>query len=79
MKGSSLNKKRKKEVMNQGEEVVAIVATMNDAKTLFDPSNDKGKFYNFDAPMSSINAINEQLIYYDWLADSVTTSHITNW
>ena len=47
MKGSSLNKKWKKEVTNQGEEVVAIVAATNDAKNLFDPSNDEGEFYNF--------------------------------
>ena len=50
----------------------------NDAKTSFDPSNDEGKFYDFDVPMSTTNAINEQLIYYDWLADSATTSYITN-
>ena len=79
MRGRGFNKKQKKEVANQGEEeVVAIVAAMNDAKTLFDPSNDEGKFYNFNVPMSTTNAINERLIYYDWLADSATTSHITN-
>ena len=64
IKGSSLNKKWKGEVM-------AIVAAKNEAKNLFGPSNDEGKFYNFDVPMSTTNAINEQLIYYDWLANSV--------
>ena len=90
MRERGFNKKQK-EVANQGEEeVVAIVAATNDAKSLFnhtkndvkilfDPSNDEGKFYNFDVPMSTTNAIDKQLIYYDWLADSATTSHITNW
>ena len=90
MRGRGFNKKWKKEVANQGEEeVVAIVAATNDAKslfdpakndvkTLFDPSNDEGEFCNFDIPMSTTNAIDERLIYYDWLADSATTSHITN-
>ena len=37
MRGRSFNKKQKKEVENQGEEVVAIFATTNDAESLFDP------------------------------------------
>ena len=78
-KGNNSNKKQKKEVTNQGDEVMAIVAMTNDAKNLFDPSNDEGKFYNFDVPMSTTNEIDKQLIYYDWLANSAITSHITNW
>ena len=59
MRGRGFNKKQKKEVTNYGEEeVMAIVAVTNDAKTLFDPSNDEGKFYNFDVPMSTTDAIN---------------------
>jgi hypothetical protein len=35
--------------------------------------------YNFDNGVNYNNAqIDECLIYYDWLADSVTTSHITH-
>ena len=60
---------------NQGEEVVAIVAATNDAKNLFDPSNDEGEFYNFNAPMSTNNEIDKHLIYYDWLADLATMLH----
>ena len=72
------NKKQKKELTNQGEEVMAIIAAINDAENLFDPSNDEGKFYNFNVPMSTTNEINKQLIYYDWLAALATMSHITN-
>ena len=57
-KGNNSNKKQKK-VTNQGEEVMAIVAVINDAKNLFDPSNDEGKFYNFNVPMFTANEIDK--------------------
>jgi len=84
------NKKFKKEVSNVGEEeVVAITSTArddmdldvmgNDTKncTTFDPS-DGDEYLNFDIPMTDMSANDDQLIYYDWLADSATTSHVTN-
>ena len=68
-----------------GEEVVVIVSMarddidmddMNDQIT-FDPSK-KDQNFNFDVPMSDMVANDDRLIYYDWLADSATTSHVTN-
>ena len=58
-KNNNSNRRQKKEVTNQGEEVMAIVAIKNDAKNSFDPSNDKGEFYNFDVPMSTTNIIDK--------------------
>ena len=46
MRGRGFNKKWKKEVANQGEEeVIAIVATKNDAKTLFNPTKNDAKTF----------------------------------
>jgi transposase InsO family protein len=42
-------------------------------------SSERGQYFNFensDVANSSIN--DEATLYYDWLADSATTSHITN-
>ena len=52
------------------------VDTMCENKT-FDPS-DGDEYFNFDVPVSDMSANDDQLIYYDWLADSATTSHVTN-
>ena len=51
----------------------------NDTKnrTTFDPS-DGDEYLNFDVPMTDMSANDDRLIYYDWLADSATTSHVTN-
>ena len=43
IKENNSNKKLKKKVTNWGKEVMAIIATTNDAENLYDPSNDKGK------------------------------------
>ena len=58
-----MNKRQKKEVTNQGDEAMVIVAITNDGKNLSDPPNDEG---------------DKCLIYYDWLANSAMISHITN-
>ena len=79
------NKKPKREVSNAGEEIVAIVSTASDDidmddtndQITFDPS-EKGQNFNFDVPMSDMVTNDDRLIYYDWLADSATTSHVTN-
>jgi len=80
------NKKPKHEVLNVGEEeVVAIVSTAKDNmdmdhlinRTTFDTS-DEDEYFNFDVPVSGMSTNDDRLIYYDWLADSATTSHVTN-
>ena len=48
------------------------------AEDVFNPSNE-GQYFNFDqSNVNSQSAINDRLIYYNWLADSATTSHVTN-
>jgi len=40
---------------------------------------DEGEFFNFnDSNVSNPNEINKPLIYYYWLADTATTSHVSN-
>jgi len=44
----------------------------------FDPS-EHGQYFNFDNEnVTDYNVNDEHTLYYDWLANSVTTSHITN-
>ena len=38
---------------------------------------DDGEYYNFEDVSMSINN-DERVIYYDWLADNATTSHVSN-
>jgi hypothetical protein len=39
-----------------------------------------GQFFNFNNENVTDYSINDKsTLYYDWLADSATTSHITNW
>jgi len=80
------NKKFKQEVSNVGEdEVVAIISIARDNmdvdhlinQTTFDTS-DQDEYINFDVPVSDMSTNDNRLIYYDWLADSATTSHVTN-
>ena len=42
-------------------------------------SSDMGQNFNFDEYNStSMNGIDKHIIYYDWLADSGTTLHVSN-
>ncbi len=42
-------------------------------------SSEHGQHFNFaDYDVTNYNGIDECTLYYDWLADSVTTSHIVN-
>jgi hypothetical protein len=39
----------------------------------------EGQYYNIQEYDScNMTGINEHVLYYNWLADSVTTSHVTN-
>jgi hypothetical protein len=43
-------------------------------------SSKQGQHFNFtDYDATNLNGIDEHTLYYDWLADSMTTSHIINW
>src|SRR6267378_5607278 len=46
-------------------------------QTTFDTS-DQDEYINFDVPVSDMSTNDDRLIYYDWLADLATTSHVTN-
>ena len=46
------------------------------SKLVFDPSEEG---INFDDPdVSNSDEFDEHLIFYNWLADSATTSHVCN-
>ena len=55
-----------------------VFNAVNDPMQFF--STNKGQYFNFDSHVNSTDVImnNEHVIYYDWLADSVTMSHIYN-
>ncbi len=45
---------------------------------IFD-SSEQGQNFNFENyDVTNYNGIDERTLYYDWLADSATTSHIVN-
>ena len=58
------------------EEPKALIAD-NDKLDILDDTYDR-EYYNFDHVPSS-DKMDMHLIYYDWLADTATTSHITHW
>jgi len=57
------------------EEPMALIAD-NDKLDIIDDTYD-GEYYNFDHVPSS-DEMDMRLIYYDWLADTAATSHITH-
>jgi len=57
------------------EEPMALIAD-NDKSDIINNTYD-GEYYNFDHVPSS-DEMDMRLIYYDWLADTATTSHITH-
>jgi len=78
------NKKKKKEEMNQGEEVeedddeehIVFCANADSSEIILDESEEG---FNFDEQnVYNSNEYNPRLIYYDWLGDSATTSHVSN-
>jgi len=76
------NKKSRKEEANEGARIeethhIAFPA-FDDDTPVFSPS-DEGQYFNFDQHDVYNSAVNdERVLYYDWLADSATTSHICN-
>jgi len=65
----------RKEEANEGEEVKEIACVTNVTSDTKSVLNDDKEYYNFDVVDTDND---ERLIYYDCLADSATTSHITN-
>ena len=81
-------KKRKKEEMNQGEDddddddedehIACCLIGSNYTDIPLDES-EVGQAFNFDEhDVNYMGEYNPPLIYYDWLGDSATTSHVTN-
>ena len=54
---------------------MALIAD-NDKSDIINDTYD-GEYYNFDHVPSS-DEMDMHLIYYDWLADTAATSHITH-
>ena len=78
--------KKKREEANEGEEMSDdddehIVFTMQESeppKFTFDTS-EEGQVFNFDNPdVYNSDEFDSHLIFYNWLADSATTSHVCN-
>ena len=71
--------------MNQGEEMerenddeIVMFALTELSEITFDNS-EEGQFFNFNEPdVNDSSESNPCLIYYDWLADSAMTLHISN-
>jgi len=57
------------------EELMALI-TDNDKSGIVNDDTYDGEYYNFDDVLSS-DEMDIRLIYYDWLADSAATTHIT--
>lgn len=72
-----MNKGESMQVEEQVEEEVAFMME-EDRDILMSPS-DEGQYLNFsNNNVNNTDGIDEPLDYYNWLADTVTTSHITN-
>jgi hypothetical protein len=67
-------KRRKKEETNEGEEEEEeIIFSVEEQRVTFNTSNKFG-----DCNDCNLDENDEHVLYYDWLADSATTSHVTN-
>ena len=77
-------KKKKKEEMNLGEEdneedEEHITFSLNKNSDIQLDESEEGQCFNFEEPdVNTSTEYNPRLIYYDWLADSATTSHVSN-
>ena len=76
-------KKKKKEEVNQGEDEEEdeehITFSLNHTSDIQLDESEVGQAFNFDEPdIYNSNEYNPRLIYYDWLGDSASTSHVSN-
>jgi hypothetical protein len=84
------DKKKKKAKMNEtnegddddddDDEHIVLLSEEDNMKLPFTfDSSEEGQYFNINqSNVNSQSAIDEHLIYYNWLADSATTSHVTN-
>ena len=84
-KGNSCKRARNEETnaMDSNSQLSAIMIKMPGnvapGRITFN-SSEHGQHFNFtDYNVTNYNGIDEHTLYYDWLADSATTSHIVNW
>ena len=78
-------KKQKTEEMHQGEEIADededehVAFSVNGPSEIYLDESEEGQAFNFDEPdVINSSEYNPRLIYYDWLGDSATTSHVCN-
>ena len=75
-------KKQKREEMNEGEEEdddEHIAFTLTESPEFAFDDSEKGQFFNFDeSDVNNSSEFDSRLLYYDWLGDSATTSHVCN-
>ena len=71
--------------MNQGEEIEEenddehIIFALNESSEITFDDSEEGQFFNFNEPdVNDSSESNPHLLYYDWLTDSATTSHVSN-
>jgi hypothetical protein len=82
--GKGKKKKKKKEETNQGEEVddeeEHIAFCLNESSdTIPLDESEVGQAFNFDeSNVFNSSEYSPPLIYYEWLGDSATTSHVSN-
>ena len=78
-------KGKKREEANEGEEINErnddehIVFTIEESNKIMFDSSEEGQVFNFDEPdVTNSDEFDDRLIFYNWLADSATTSHVCN-
>ena len=84
-KGKRPKKKPRRKEMNQGEKIEEknddkhIVFALNELSEITFDNSEEGQFFNFNEPdVNDSSESNPHLLYYDWLADSATTLHVSN-
>ena len=84
-KGKKKFKPKKKDEGNneeqshQNDEHVIFYTENDEISQITFDSSEEGQYFNFtDSNVSEIGEIDMRVIYYDWLADSATTSHVCN-
>ena len=82
--GKEKSSKKQKEEANIGEEMddgddddEHIVFNLEENKNNSNSMED-GQFFNFSSNVYNSDEMDERLIYYQWLADTATTSHVSN-
>jgi hypothetical protein len=78
-KGKRPKKKPRREEMDEKNDDEHIVFALNEPSEITFDDSEEGQFFNFNEPdVNDSSESNPRLIYYDWLADSAMTSHVSN-